>query len=94
MDECDIKVEVVYARPEIQVLVEVVVKRNATVLDAIIKSGIPGRFPEIDVSTAKTGIFGNLVPLDTGLRHKDRVEIYRPLLVDPKEARRLRARKG
>lgn len=90
----DIKVEVVYATPEAQVLLEIVMAAGATVRDAIVKSGMLEQFPEIDLATAKTGIFGNLVALDTTLKDKDRVEIYRPLLADPKEARRLRAQRG
>ncbi|GLZ17201.1 UPF0125 protein [Burkholderia plantarii] len=66
---------------------------NTTVREAIEASGIVARHPEIDVSVAKTGVFGKLAPLDTVLRDGDRVEIYRPLVVDPKAARQRRVDK-
>lgn len=87
----DMKVEVVYATPEAQVILEIMMAPGASVRDAIVESGILDEFPEIDHATAKIGIYGNPVTLDTALKDKDRVEIYRPLLADPKEARRLRA---
>lgn len=89
-----IAVEVAYARPEVQVLVPVQVPRGATVADALRISQIAQRFPEIDPETAKVGIFGKLTRMDTVLRPKDRVEIYRPLIADPKEVRRQRAAQG
>lgn len=92
--DIDIRVEVVYATPEAQLLLKIVMAAGATVRDAIVKSGMLDEFPEIDLATAKTGIYGEPVPLDTALKDKDRVEIYRPLLADPKEARRLRAQRG
>lgn len=92
--DIEIRVEVVYATPEAQLLLEVVMAAGATVRDAIVKSGMLDEFPEIDLATAKTGIYGDPVALDTALKDKDRVEIYRPLLADPKEARRLRAQRG
>ena len=66
---------------------------GATLREALDRSGLPQRHPEIDTSTVRIGVWGKLRALDHVLRDKDRVEIYRPLQVDPKEARRLRYRK-
>lgn len=89
-----IVVEVAYARPDVQVVLPVQVPRGATVADAVQESGIAERFPEIDLREAKVGIFGKHTRMDTELRAKDRVEIYRPLIADPKEVRRQRAAQG
>ena len=86
-----ITVEVVYARPERQVIVELALKPGTTLGDAVTASGLLMQFPEIDLSRAKVGIFSKLSRLDTVLGDGDRVEIYRPLEVDPKQARRRRA---
>jgi putative ubiquitin-RnfH superfamily antitoxin RatB of RatAB toxin-antitoxin module len=86
-----IQVEVAYARPERQVIVAVQVPAGADVTAAIAGSGLLGRFPEIDLARQKVGIFGRLVELDAPLREGDRVEIYRPLIADPKEVRKQRA---
>lgn len=88
-----IDVEVAYAKPQIQIVLPVRVSQGSTVLQAIELSGIRGRFPEIDLGRAKVGVFGRLCALDTVLRTGDRVEIYRPLLADPKTVRRQRAAK-
>lgn len=89
-----IQVEVAYARPDEQVLLPVRVARGATVRQAIEASGILKRFPEIDLARNKVGIFGRLTSLEQVLRDGDRVEIYRPLVADPKEVRRRRAAQG
>lgn len=89
-----IAVEVAYARPDVQVILPVQVPRGATVRDALQTSRIAERFPEIDLDKAKVGIFGKLTRMDTELRAKDRVELYRPLIADPKEVRRQRAAQG
>lgn len=89
-----ISVEVAYARPDVQVILPVEVPDGATVADALRGSKIADRFPEIDLETAKVGIFGKLTRMDTTLKPKDRVEIYRPLIADPKEVRRQRAAEG
>ena len=89
-----IKVEVAYARPDAQLILPLFVQEGITALDAIEASGIALKFPEIDLAQNKIGIFGKLVKSDTVLRDKDRVEIYRKLLADPKEVRRLRAEEG
>jgi hypothetical protein len=87
-------VEVAYAKPEEQVIIPVVAQAGMTVAAAIEASGILKKFPEIDLSVNKVGIFGKLVKSDTVLRDKDRVEIYRKLIADPKEVRRQRADEG
>lgn len=87
-------VEVVYALSNQQLVLPVVLKAGATVKIAIEQSGITERFPEIDLNQNMVGIFGQVCPLDQTLRGGDRVEIYRPLIHDPKEARRRRAEKN
>ncbi len=94
MVEEKLDIEVVYARPERQLLLEVEMPAGATIEDAIHKSGILSEFPEIDLNKNKVGIFSKLAKLDQPLRNKDRVEIYRPLIADPKEIRRQRAAAG
>ena len=89
-----ISIEVAYAPPGQQFIVEVNVSPGTRLNAAVIASGILERFPEIDLATAKVGIYGKRVEPDTVLSEGDRVEIYRPLLTDPKEARRQRAGKG
>jgi putative ubiquitin-RnfH superfamily antitoxin RatB of RatAB toxin-antitoxin module len=88
-----LKVEVVYALPEQQVVMELEVEEGTTVRDAIERSGIPGRFPEARILDGNVGVFGRLVELAAPVRGGDRVEIYRPLIADPKQARRERAKK-
>ena len=66
---------------------------GATLIEAIRASGLLARHPELDLAALKVGIWGRVRPLDTLLRTHDRVEVYRPLVVDPKEARRARQRK-
>ncbi len=85
------KVEVTYALPQQQRLLVVQVEEGATALQAIKCSGILDMFPDIDLSENKVGIFSKVVSLDQVLREGDRVEIYRPLLADPKEVRRRKA---
>jgi len=89
--EQEITVEVVYALPGDQVVVELSVAPGTTAREAIVQSGIQARFPQIDASRQKLGIFGCAVTADTVLQKGDRVELYRPLIADPKEARRRRA---
>jgi putative ubiquitin-RnfH superfamily antitoxin RatB of RatAB toxin-antitoxin module len=90
----NIHVELVYALPDQQPLMRVQLAEGASVEDAIRVSGILEAFPEIDLSLNKVGIFSKLVKLDEKVRDKDRVEIYRPLIADPKEVRRKRAEEG
>ena len=89
-----ISVEVVYALPMEQPLLRVQLDDGATVEDAIRVSGLLEAFPEIDLAKNKVGIFSKLVKLDEKVRDRDRVEIYRPLIADPKEVRRKRAEEG
>lgn len=87
------RIEVVYApKSSKQVLVELLVSPKTTVLDAIIASNIPSHFPEIDLDLQKIGIFGKLVFLHQAVHEGDRIEIYRPLEIDPRQARRLRVK--
>jgi putative ubiquitin-RnfH superfamily antitoxin RatB of RatAB toxin-antitoxin module len=90
----EISVEVCYARPEAQVVLALQVSRGTTLREAIEQSGILQRFPEIDLARNKVGIFGKLNKPDYVLRAGDRVEIYRPLIADPKEIRKQRAAEG
>jgi putative ubiquitin-RnfH superfamily antitoxin RatB of RatAB toxin-antitoxin module len=84
-------VEVAYARADLQVVRTVRVAHEASVREAIRCSGLLGRFPEIDLAEYRVGVFGRLRDLDAPLAPGERVEIYRPLRIDPKEARRRRA---
>lgn len=86
-------VEVAYATSDVQALVTLKMPQGATVEDAIKASGLLTHFPNIDLSVNPVGIFGKVCSLDQTLKTNDRIEIYRPLLHDPKEARRQRAGK-
>lgn len=88
-----IRVEVAYARPDEQVIIPLDVEEGTTVEQAIQQSGILEQFSDIDLGNNKLGIFGKISKADQVLREKDRVEIYRPLIADPKESRRKRAEK-
>lgn len=94
MAEQLIDVEIAYAKPEEQVILSLKVPEGTAVEQALKASGLLARFPEIDPSGIKVGIFGSVCSMDQVLRQADRVEIYRPLFHDPKEARRQRAAKG
>jgi uncharacterized protein len=87
------RVEVAYARPREQLLIMVDLRDGATLEAALRASGILDRFPEIDLATANVGIFGKPCALHQELRPGDRVEIYRPLLADPRAARRERVQR-
>lgn len=91
-----ITVEVVYGLPQEQALLTLVVPAGTTAREAARLSGLAGRYPELDVERAPLGIFGKLEkdPDQRVLQAGERVEIYRPLLIDPKEARRLRAERA
>ncbi|NOH98056.1 RnfH family protein [Vibrio sp. 99-70-13A1] len=86
-----IHVEVVYALPLEQRVFTLVVNKNTNVSDIIEQSGVLELYPEIDLAKNKVGVFSRNVKLDATVRDKDRIEIYRPLLADPKEIRRKRA---
>ena len=87
-------VEVAYARPEAQAIIAVDVPPGTTAEQAIALSRIQERFPEIDLKVNQVGIFGKLGKLDQVLGPGDRVEIYRPLIADPKQVRKERAAAG
>ena len=89
-----INVEVAYAEPEKQLILPVNVDAGTTVGGAIVQSGIMMQFPNLDVENSKVGIFGKVTNMTTVLQEGDRVEIYRPLIADPKEVRRKRAAEG
>ena len=86
-----LRVQVCYALPGTASLLTADMKEGATLLQAIQASGILQRHPEIDLSTMKVGVFGKLRQLSDTARDGDRIEIYRPLIADPKESRRRRA---
>ena len=88
-----ISIEVAYARPDTQVIIPLQVIPGTTVLEAIKLSGIVQKFPEIDLQQNKLGIFSKITKAETVLQEKDRVEIYRTLIADPKVSRRARAEK-
>lgn len=89
-----LSIEVCYALREQQTRIALMLPAGATVNDALVASGILDLHPEIDLSTQKVGILGKLAPLDALLADYDRVEIYRPLIVDPKVARQRRVEKN
>lgn len=84
-------VQVCFAKPDMQILRDLIVPAGTTLHSAIVKSGLLDDVTEIDLATCRVGIYGKLKPLDTVLRDRDRVEVYRPLMADPKESRRKRA---
>lgn len=91
-----INVEVAYATPQKQLILEVNVDAGTTVGGAIVQSGMLLEFPELETTleNSAVGIFGKLAKIETVLADGDRVEIYRPLIADPKEVRRKRAAEG
>lgn len=91
-----IRIEVAYALPHKQKILALDVPLGTSVLDAAKMSGITAEFPELQLDGAKMGVFGKAVanPAAEQLRAGDRVEIYRPLLIDPKQARLNRAAKS
>jgi putative ubiquitin-RnfH superfamily antitoxin RatB of RatAB toxin-antitoxin module len=90
----EIQIEVAYATPEKQLIIPVFVKEGTTAIEAVKLSKIEEQFTEIDMENLVLGIFGKHTAPETILREKDRVEIYRPLIADPKEIRRKRAEEG
>ena len=87
-------VEVAYALPSKQSLISIEIKNGSTLKEAIEASGILETFKQIDLTKDRVGIFAKFATLDTILRDKDRVEIYRPLIADPKKVRKDRAAEG
>lgn len=89
------KVEVIYALPERQELVTLDLPEGSTVQQAVEASGLLQKYPDIEPGGRnKLGVFAKLVKVDAVLRDRDRVEIYRPLIADPKEVRRQKAAEG
>ena len=84
------KVEIVFAAPTHQVLKTVVVGDGATVADVITASGLARQFPDYDLDGLQAGVWGKLVDRARQVSENDRVEIFRPLEMDPREARRLK----
>ena len=91
--EATTRVEVAYARPDSQTLLETRVRPDSTIATAIAASGILDRHPEIVLTDENVGIFGKPASLRHPVKEGDRIEIYRPLLMDPLAARRARAQK-
>lgn len=89
-----IRVEVIYALRGHAKRVPLTLEEGATVQQAVERSGLLAEFPEIDLTRNKLGVWNKLVKPDTPLRDKDRVEIYRALIADPKEVRKQRAAEG
>lgn len=89
-----VNIEVAYALPEKQTVISVQVGQGTTIEQAVQLSGILEQFPQIDIAKNKLGIFGKLKKADEMVREGDRVEIYRPLIADPKVVRKQRAAEG
>lgn len=89
-----LNVEVVYALPNKQEIIARKLPAGTTVRQAIEASGLLVKYPEIDLAKNKLGVFAKLTKPDAVLRDQDRVEIYRPLIADPKEVRKQRAAEG
>lgn len=91
MGEGAMAIEVVYALPETQAVISMEVPEGTTVAEAIARSGLAERFPHAALEVRPVGLHGRIVSRDTPVCEGDRVEIYRPLAADPKQARRQRA---
>jgi len=87
-------IEVVYGTPTRQEIISTTVGKNTTVEQAILSSGIIEEFPEIDLAVNNVGIWNRAVKLGDIVKDLDRIEVYRPLLADPKEVRKRRAEKA
>jgi hypothetical protein len=94
MSEQQKSIEVVYALPQKQSLLTVNVDANSTIEESIMRSGILALYPEIDLSKNKVGIWNRAAKLSDIVEEGDRIEIYRPLIADPKEVRKRRAEKA
>lgn len=94
MNAENIHIELVYALPQEQTLLKFDIPAGTTLGEAVRLSGILDKHPEIDPEKVKYGIFGKLSKADVVMREMDRIEIYRPLIADPKEVRKKRAEEG
>ena len=90
----EITIEVIYALPAEQNIITIRVNKTCKVKHAIEKSGVLEKYPEIDLDEEKLGIFSKKCTLNDPLHDWDRIEIYRPLIIDPKQARKNRAEKN
>lgn len=86
-----LQIQVCYATPDVEFLRDLEVAPGTTLEQALAASGLAQAVPGLDLAALSTGIYGKKKPLDTVLRQHDRVELYRPLIADPKQARRRRA---
>ena len=95
MSDVMIQVEVAYALPEKQLIIPLTVKKGTTMFDAVVQSGIADKFEGLDIDSIPMGIFGKAErkPKERVLEEGERVELYRPLIADPKEVRKKRAAK-
>lgn len=89
-EPASLQVQICYAAPGLQVLKEIEVQEGSTIQQAIVGSGLLREYPAIDLTVCRVGIYGKIRALDTPLRTQDRIEIYRPLIADPKDSRRRR----
>ena len=89
-----INVELIYALPDEQELMTLSVSEDSTIYDVILKASIVDKYPELDMASMEVGLFGKLAKKDQKVRERDRIEIYRPLIADPKEVRKRRAAEG
>ncbi|WP_299876534.1 RnfH family protein [uncultured Cocleimonas sp.] len=89
-----IHVEVIYALPDEQDLLNLEIEEGSEVQQVILESGVLELYPELDLDTMKVGLFGKITTMKQKVRDKDRIEIYRPLIADPKEVRKKRAAEG
>lgn len=89
-----ILIEVAYATPEKQIILECRIEPGTAARDAVGLSAIDQHFPEIDAENCDIGVFGKPIAANYELQDGDRIEIYRPLIADPKEIRRQRAAQG
>jgi putative ubiquitin-RnfH superfamily antitoxin RatB of RatAB toxin-antitoxin module len=89
-----VNIEVAYALPDKQQVIALQVSEGTTIEQAIRQSGILDQFPQIDITQNKVGIFGKLKKADVVVREGERIEIYRPLIADPKQVRKQRAAEG
>jgi hypothetical protein len=88
-----LQVSVVYALPDTATEIELSLPAGSTVGDALSRSGFAAKLPQVDLARCALGVFGRRVERSTVLANGDRVEVYRPLLADPKEARKRRVRR-
>lgn len=89
-----IAIELAFALPQEQVLLTLRVPVGCTVAQAVLQSGIHQQFPDFDFNACKTGIWSRVVPDTQELKSGDRVELYRPLIADPKDTRKARAKRA